>query len=447
MFGLGAIEVLMILFMSGGAMSADLVSVLPAQAYFKARGIDITIDKAVELAAKDPVDGKTQIAQLLALRYLADESAKLKASPNVNQHRQAIADIATGKKAQDPQGFAKDYAAQALAQLEGKKGMPPALPALRDDAFGWFPANATLVGALDTRMTRGDAPVKSNVAETFKMFPEQMLNQAFTAVENVGNVRIDRVAFAYVDNPQDKHMGEIYVRITGKGNPAWLLGGLKELKLETKTSKGPGGETLTTLLKPNNAPALMLIGDSELVVAGYQKEQANHEDLLAKVLELKGGKGRHAGQGVLKAELAKVPPKACGLVVGSLPAEAAQGAPFPMPVMITGHLLRVRNALDVNVAGHMAGNDEALQLVKTVSQGRQQGIDSLKQLQGAPIPVPGLQVNSMIQMLESMQVEAQGNVAKLRLLMPDDMLGGGAWFGMRVGAAPPLPPPPPKDKK
>ena len=64
------------------------------------------------------------------------------------------------------------------------------------------------------------------------------------------------------------------------------------------------------------------------------------------------------------------------------------------------------------------------------------------------MPVPGLQINAMIQMLESMQVEAQANVAKMRLLMPDYMVGGGAmWFGMRAGAAAPLPAKEKKDEK
>jgi hypothetical protein len=449
MFGMGLIEILMLVFMTGGATS-DLVSVLPPAAYFKSRGIDINIDKAVELAAKDPVNGKAQIAQLLALRYLADEAAKLKASPNLERHRQTLTDIATGKNAQDEQGFAKDYAAAALARLDGTKLTRPAPRALRDEAFGWFPSNATLMGALDTREMRGDAPAKSTISEMFKLVPEEGLNQIFSAVEKVGNVRIDRIAFAYVDNPQDKQMGEIYVRITGKANPTWLLEVSKELKIGAKTSKGPGGETITKLLKESDVigdvPGVMLIGDSELVIAGYpQKNQANHEDLLVKLLDLKGGKGRPASEGTLKAELAKIPQKACGLLVGSLPSEASQGAPFPMPVTISGHMLRVQSSLDVNLAGHMANNDDATQLVKTVSQFRQEGINSLKQLQGAPMQIPGLKVNVMIQMLESMQIEAQANVAKMRLLMPDDMLGGGSlFFGLRGGA---VPMPPPKEKK
>ena len=449
MFGMGPTEILMLLLMSGGGISTDLASLLPTQDYFKARNIDISIDKAVELAGKDPADGKTQIAQLMALRYLADESAKLKAAPNYEAHRQALALIADGKKANDPQGFAKEYAARVLARLDGSKIAAPAVPPLRDDAFRWFPANANLIGALDTRMTRSDAPAKSNIGEMLKMFPGDMMNQTFSAVEKVGNVRIDRVAFAYVDGPKDQQMGEIYVRITGKANVGWLLDVLKETKGQTKTSKGANGETITRLTLANgDAPALAFVGDSDFVVAGYQKDKANHEPLLDRVLDLRDGKSKHAGEGILKTELAKIPEKAVGLIVGTLPAEAAQGAPFPMPVMIHGHILRVPNALDVNLAGSMANNEDALALVKQVSAFRAEGINALKQLQGAPLPIPGFQPAQMIQTLESMQVEAQGSVAKLRLLMPDDMLGGGSMiFGIGFAARPAAPPPAAKEEK
>lgn len=443
MMGMGFTEILLLLFLSGGGASTDLASLLPAPTYFKSRGIDISVEKAVELAGKDPVDGKTQIAQLVALRYLADESAKLKGAPNYEQHRRLLAAIAAGQKANDSQGFAKEYATHVLAALDGKSVML-ATGSLRDDAVRWFPANAKIVAALDTRMIRSDGPAKSNLVELLKMLPKEMVETAFGVVEKVGNIRIDRIAFAYIDDPTGQQMGEIYVRFSGKANQAWLLDGFKELNMQAKSSKGPGGEKITMLLKPNQAPGIMLVGESDLVLAGFQKNQANHEDLLNKVLDLRGGKLKHAGEGLLKTELAKVPEKACGLVVGSLPAEAFVGAPFPLPVMINGHILRVRNALDVNLAGSMANNDDAGQLVKAMSQFRTEGINGLKQLQGAAAPIPGMPVDSMIQMLDSMQVEAQANVARLRLLMPSDVIGGGSMlFGVRAGAVL-APPPPPK---
>lgn len=446
MMGMGLMEIFMLALLGGGA-NVDLASLLPAPTYFKSRNIDINVDKAIELAAKDPTDGKTQIAQLVALRYLADESAKLKESPNYAQHRQLLEQIAMGRKAQDPQGFAKEYAANVLARLDNAKLPRAAAPSLREDSFRWFPADAKLLAALDTRLARGDSPAKSSFGEIFKrvdMFPQEMLNSAFGVVEKIGNVRIDRIAFAFVEGPPDQEqMGQIYIRVTGKANPAWLLEGFKELNMQTKTIKGPQGETITTLLQPNRAPGIMLVGDSDVVIAGYQKDTADHEPLLNKVLELRTGKEKHAGEGFLKNEIAKVPDKACGLMVGSLPADASAGAPFPLPVMINAHILRTRDALDVNFNGAMANEADAKQFVGEVAKVRKQGIDGLKQLQNAPAPIPGLQIPTMMQMLESMQVEAQGSNAKMRMLVPDDMLGAGAMLFGWV-ARPVAPPPPPK---
>jgi hypothetical protein len=429
MMAMGFTEILMLVFVGGGGANADLASILPAPTYFKSRNIDINVEKAIELAAKDPTDGKTQIAQLVALNYLADENANLKASPNYAQHRQLLEQIAMGRKAQDPQGFAKDYAATVLARLEGAKLPRAAAPSLREDSFRWFPAAAKLLAAHDMRLARGDAPVKSSFGEMFKMFPQEMLTGAFGVVEKIGNVRIDRIAFAFVEGPPDQQqMGQIYIRISGKANAAWLLEGFKELNMQTKTIKGPQGETITTLLQPNRAPGVMLVGDTDVVIAGFQKDTADHEPLLNKVLELRNGKEKHAGEGFLKNELAKLPEKACGLFVGSLPAEAAVGAPFPLPVMISAHILRTRDALDVNFSGAMANEADAKQFVEEVAKVRKQGIDGLKQLQNAPAPIPGLQIPMMMQMLESMQVEAQGSNAKMRMLVPDDMLGAGAML-------------------
>jgi hypothetical protein len=444
MFGMGPLEVLLMLVISGGGTSTDLASLLPAPTYFKSRDINISVEKAIELAGKDPIDGKTQIAQLVALRYLGDESVKLKGSPDYAQHRQMLEQIAAGKKAQDAQGFAKEYAERVLRRLDGAQPIMEAKTALRDEAFRWFPADATLVGAVDTRTASGDGPAKSISADMLKMFPDEILKTVFGVVEKMGNVRIDRVAFAYVEDVKDASNAQVFVRVTGKANSRWLVDAFKELNTEVKTSKGPRDETITKLKPANDdAPGIMFIGDSELVVAGYTKQKANHDELLAKVLELRSGKQQPGGQSLLKTELAKVPAKACGLIVGSLPAEAFRGAPFPMPVTINGHLLRTQNALDVNLTTSMASEDDAKQLVQQVSKFRQQGIDALKKAQG--LPIPGLKIEPMIQMLESMQVEAQGSTAKVRMLMPDDMLGGGAmFFGARVA---PVPPPPAKEEQ
>ncbi len=150
MVALGWFEVLLLMGMSSAGRPTDLVSFLAAPEYFQAHAVELSIDKMVELASKDPSDPPSQIAQLLALRVLGTDGT-FKKGPNYAAQRKILEEIAAGRKAQDKLGFAREYAQQALARLEGVN--PPAaarLPA-RSEGLAWFPAAATIAGGLESR--------------------------------------------------------------------------------------------------------------------------------------------------------------------------------------------------------------------------------------------------------------------------------------------------------
>src|SRR5437870_4041672 len=101
-------QVLLLLVTSAAGQPTDLASLLSPADYFQSRGIEMSTDKLLELAAKDPVDGRTQLAQLLALRALGDDK-NFKNAANYATQRKILEDIAAGLKAQDKLGFAKEY--------------------------------------------------------------------------------------------------------------------------------------------------------------------------------------------------------------------------------------------------------------------------------------------------------------------------------------------------
>jgi hypothetical protein len=142
---------MLLIALAGGGQAADLASLVPVDAYFQSRGVEVTVSSMLELAGKDPVDGKTQIAQLLALRSLGDEPAKIKRHKDYARVVELLKEISGGKKAQDSFGFARDHAARTLARLEDKALLSPARPknSVRDEAFRWFPADATIIGCID----------------------------------------------------------------------------------------------------------------------------------------------------------------------------------------------------------------------------------------------------------------------------------------------------------
>ena len=154
MMGVGLSEMLILFLMMGGSSGADVVSFVPPKHYFETMEVETTFDKMMELATKEGKDGRTQFQQLLAIRHLADEADAFKKSPKYAEQRQILEQIAAGKKANDPQGFAKEQAQKALARFDGKTWTPPAAPVLRDDALAWFPANATFAAAWDGRHTK-----------------------------------------------------------------------------------------------------------------------------------------------------------------------------------------------------------------------------------------------------------------------------------------------------
>src|SRR4051794_29528159 len=120
MIGIGFAEILLLALMGGGMNSTDLVALVPPGHYFQSRQIEVSLDKMVELAGRDPKDPKTQVQQLVALRHLADESDKLKKAANYAALRAALEAIAQGKKGADATGFAPEYGQNVLDKIDGK---------------------------------------------------------------------------------------------------------------------------------------------------------------------------------------------------------------------------------------------------------------------------------------------------------------------------------------
>ena len=220
MMGFGFMEILVLAIMTGGTSSTDVIALVQPKHYFQYREWEPSIDKMVDIAFEDPKDAKTQVAQLTSLRYLADESEALKKSPKYADQRRMIEAIAQGKKAQDPEGFAKDYANRVLMKLDNAKPAAMKPRPIREDALGWFPSDASLAGAIDLAQARQAVGATDPIKELLKILPDREKKQMYSFIEKSGNVRLERISFAYVDTAKGE--GKIYLRATGKGNQAWI---------------------------------------------------------------------------------------------------------------------------------------------------------------------------------------------------------------------------------
>src|ERR1043166_75901 len=250
--------VIMLAAMSGGS-DAEIAALIQPAHYFKTRQIDISVDKAIDLASEDPKDGKRQIMQLTAIRYLTDEAENLKKSAKYAAHRQLIEQIAAGKKANDPHGFAQDHARRLLLKRDNARPMPAKIRPVREDALAWFPAEATMVGAMDVQQMR-QFGADSGLRELLKLIPDREKELMYDVLEKVGNVRVDRAAFSYkAGTGQGKGDGKIYVRVTGKGNHNAIVEMIESLdgpggRMQIKTVKDEKGTPITTMREGNHPP-------------------------------------------------------------------------------------------------------------------------------------------------------------------------------------------------
>jgi hypothetical protein len=425
MMGFGFSGILMLALISSGTGSTDLVDLVQPTHYFQHRDWEPSVDKMADMAGEDPKDGTGQIAQLTCLRYLADETAALKKSPRYAEHRKTLEAIAQGKKAQDSLGFAKDYANRVLLKLENKNPEAVKLRPVREHAFDWFPANATLAGAIDLQGGAGNDSIK----ELLKLMPDREKKQMYAFMEKSGNVRIERAAFAWVEGT-GKRDGKIFMRITDKGNQDWMVGAFNMIaggRMQITVTKDGKGTRITLIQEQNRPPVIMLVGNTDLLVVGYEGNNPQQDDLVTEVLDARSKKKPSATTGPLKDRLAKIPDKAVALLVGAVPDELKRefGRVFdPAPTKVTAFIERAQQGLDVQVETPTANVEDAGKLVRKVGELRKESLKGLKdEMQQPQRPgTPPIPFQALINLLETLQVQSKDEKVQIRAFVPDGLL-------------------------
>jgi hypothetical protein len=428
--GLASVQVLLLLLGVGGTAN-DLVSMIDAQMYFESRGVEKSVDKMLELAQKSG-GGKAQIMQLLAIRRLGEDFPEV-AKAHKTRVLQALTPIAKGEKAQDPHGFAREYAIRTLRGL----GANLALPAqkmdrlLTRDLLGWFPGDVKVVGAgYVASAAEANRKMETNFRRLVKaLIPQQEYAQLFDFADRVGNVRVDGVGFAFFEGgKENQDKTRIYVHLQGKGDAKLFAAFLAEVlpngRLETE--KDAKGGSIRIVTAPNSPPALAFLGDTDLIMAGYGDHRQNHLDVLRQVLKVRAeGKGSVL-TGPLADELKKVDPRAIGVVVGELSPvmqnEFRRGLGVPLPAPTRVHLQMDRNGggIDVKLAGSYEDEDKAKEFAAGLTKVNKQAIEALEKLPKEKLPAD---VNKLLQTsLTSFRIDTKGKTVTLLAQVPADLL-------------------------
>jgi hypothetical protein len=404
----------------------DAASLIDPADYFQTRAVEVKVENMLELAAKDPADGATQMAQLLALRWLAQHPAEAR---KADKARETLAAVADGKKAQDPQGFAKEYAQKALAKLDGKPAPAPRkIPAdsVRTDALRWFPTKATLFGAVDFRTSGDLPPVDENlVGRLIASIPGPGKGEVYRMADMAGNVRLDRVAVAFEMDAKDAEPQRIWVRLTGAGDVKRLSALIAQGFPVRKVRKGSKGETITILSQENQAPVFAFIGETDLIIAGHKDNAGNHMEVLEQLLEVRDGKRASVLQaGPFVENLKKVPDHAHGVFAAdindALYKQLAQApfTAFPRKVFLDATRTP---AVTVRVQATARDANEAKAFVLGYNQLKEQGLEALKKIPNE-VKLPPEAIRSLENTLKGARLDAQGPAVKGTIQVPGETI-------------------------
>jgi hypothetical protein len=420
-----ALSQVLLLLLSLGGTSNDLVALIDAPAYFQSRGIEMTLDKMLELAQQTG-DGKAQIQQLLAIRQLGEGFSKDKVKTTA-----ILTPIAKGEKAQDRLGFAREYAGRALRRL-ARETAPPAEKGDRNltrDLLGWLPTDPTLVWAVYlASAAEADPKVEEQVRGIFKKMTQALeRSELCDFADKVGNVRADGFGFGLLPGADEPEKTRIYIHLKGKADAKrlaavlseWIQGG------QVQEEKDAKGTPIRMVTSPNQPPACAFLGDTDLLLTGYGRGDANHLELLRQMLKVRAeGKGSVL-TGHLAEELKKVSPKATALVLGPWPPDAGivykqLQLALPVPKRIHLEVGRSAKGVDLTLAETFENEDQAKEFTAGLAKLAKQTTEALEKLPGDKLPA---ETNKLLRgALGTFKADSKGKTGELRAHVPADLI-------------------------
>lgn len=394
--GFGFAQVLvMALFLSpsaGAGIQPDLVSVIDPAEYFFSRRVEGGAKNMLEAATKAPTNPQGSLTQLLAIRWLGEHKARL------GDSKEAV-HTALQKLADGPEGSARDYAQLALARIDDKpfpvlhtipkEGVRPGLE--------WFPNDVNLAGVIDVRPPAGQKSAKRDdelekqfkrlQTQLMKMMPEEAKEEFYKFAESVGNIRVDRVASGYAPDPSDPRKGRAFVRFTGRADHKALAAFIKEKAgndAKGDEKKGPKGEPIT-IISFQHPPAFALIGDTDVIMAGYTGDFVNSVGLVEQVLAVRAGSQPSVFKGPLAKALENVPAGVSGIgrgfVLQELQDEINRSPVGVSPQQVAADLFN-RNTegkgVELRVRGTFGNEADAKKFAEGIKDLIGKGIEALK---------------------------------------------------------------------
>jgi tRNA A-37 threonylcarbamoyl transferase component Bud32 len=185
------------------------------------------------------------------------------------------------------------------------------------DSLDWFPADATLFGFRDLKVFPGlsDQQVLLLSELVEGNGPKGMIWKFRSLLG-----RIDRISFAYAADRKQPGKSRIFIRIIGEINHQRLVDWLRQDFPGAVVTEQGSREQPVTLIgsTQNQAPAFLLVGSTDVVLAGYQDVREPHLRLVEEVLALRAGRKENLPT-ASAALLKELPPNPGFFVMGEPP--------------------------------------------------------------------------------------------------------------------------------
>ena len=287
---------------------------------------------------------------------------------------------------------------------------------LRDEAMRWFPASATFFGGRDLsvfkELSLQQIIVLTQMAENLNL---QDPDRFWKLMGIVGN--IDRLSFAYVQDQKEPARSRIFIRLTGKLSHARLAEFFRKDWPMAKVSekKGPKGELITIADSSGPVtPAWAIIGDTDLVAAGYQGVTGKHVEVVEQLLELRAGKGENLATAKTKL-LSELPPGTWAFFAGRPP--EALGNLFLFPVLPRSLQLTISGTKDIKVhfQGNFASAGDARRFTDNIGTLKEQGLGFLKRL-----PFDDKTADQLANMLKALKADVKGDAVNIAYELPGE---------------------------
>jgi hypothetical protein len=229
-----------------------------------------------------------------------------------------------------------------------------------------------------------------------------------------GNPRINRISFAYCEDPQHPEQTRLFVRLTGSFDHQRVLSVLSREIPEAMVHKPSGHRTPIAIVQGKTPLACALIGNTDVVLAGTAGPRGGGDAPLNSVLRIRAGSGKSLVK-ARSAELGLAPPRAIGLLIGRVPEtlakkNIAQNEWAILPNQVTAYLAPdppsnfSKFLLSFVLRMKEPGQDQ--ELLTTLAQFKSDGIDKLVK---AYPQIPSLG-QSLREIVDGLKIDAEQGV-------------------------------------